>query len=122
MKNLIGSPHMVIECVLTRQECAEKWCATLWAPGLQCSVSPKNYYVLPQKTVIQKIARTTPCTTQKALAQHKKKPHNTLHNTPHNTLHNTSEVFFKVQHSKNLHKLFKLEIDQDPSSLIRKRR
>ena len=31
MKNLIYRPHMAIEGVLTRQKCAEKWCATLWA-------------------------------------------------------------------------------------------
>ena len=31
-------PHIKIEGVLTRQ----KWCATLWAPGLQFSVSPNS--------------------------------------------------------------------------------
>ncbi len=35
-------PHMAIEGVLTRQKCADKWCATLWAPGLQFSVSPNR--------------------------------------------------------------------------------
>ena len=33
---------MAIEGVLTRQKCAGKWCATLWAPGLQFSVSPNR--------------------------------------------------------------------------------
>jgi len=33
---------MAIEGVLTRQKCAEKWSVTLWALGLQCSVSPNN--------------------------------------------------------------------------------
>ena len=42
MTNLIFWPHMAIEGVLTRQKCAEKWCATLWAPGLQFSVSPNS--------------------------------------------------------------------------------
>ena len=32
-------PHIAIEGVLARQKCAEKWCAFLWAPGLQFSVS-----------------------------------------------------------------------------------
>ena len=42
MRNWIFWPHMAIEGVLTRQKCAEKWCATLWAPGLQFSVSPNS--------------------------------------------------------------------------------
>ena len=33
---------MAIEGVLTRRECADKWCATLWAPGPQFSVSPNS--------------------------------------------------------------------------------
>ena len=35
-------PHVGIEGALTRQKCAEKWCATLWAPGLQFSVSSNS--------------------------------------------------------------------------------
>ena len=30
-------PHMATERVSTRQKCAGKWCATLWAPGLRFS-------------------------------------------------------------------------------------
>ena len=33
---------MAIEGALTRQRCAEKWCTTLWDPGLKLSVSLDN--------------------------------------------------------------------------------
>ena len=33
-------PHIAIEGVLASWECAEKWCATLWDPVPQFSVSP----------------------------------------------------------------------------------
>ena len=42
MKRMICCAHMAIEGVLTRQKCAETWCANLWAPGLQLSVSPNR--------------------------------------------------------------------------------
>ena len=42
MNSMIFWPHIAIEGVLTRQKCAEKWCATLWATGLQFSVSPNS--------------------------------------------------------------------------------
>jgi hypothetical protein len=36
------TPYIAIDGVLTRQKCAAKWCATLWGPGLQFSVSPHS--------------------------------------------------------------------------------
>ena len=35
-------PHMAIEGVLTRQKCAEKWCATFWDPCLANLVSQNS--------------------------------------------------------------------------------
>jgi len=41
---------MAIEGVLARQKFAAKWCATLWPPGIQFSVSPDSQISLPEQS------------------------------------------------------------------------